>query len=140
MLDVILKVNQDQNLQMFVFPEIIKTSNKHYGTVSSTSLNLFLKSYREKGVIWFINLFKTFSLFGNSPRITETNLEKNSWTPYHFQATVSIYLTKPLHMILIKGNQNKFNKLLCSSYLNGRLIQQIKINKESSDSNTSLFK
>ncbi|MCQ6274863.1 glycosyltransferase [Bacillus sp. V3B] len=113
------------------FPEIIKTSKNHFGTVSSSWLNLFLKGYREKGVFWFLTLFRTSSLFGNSPKITETNLDKNSWASYHLKVSINTYPQKPLHAIIIKGNLKKFHKLPCNAFLNGRVIQKIKLNRGS---------
>ncbi|QNF28467.1 glycosyltransferase family 2 protein [Metabacillus elymi] len=111
------------------FPEIIRTSKKHFGVVSATWLNLFLKHYRNKGVFWFIKLFKSFSIFDNSPNIKETNLIEKSWAPQNLQINIQNIPSKPLHSIIIKGIQEKFDNISCSFLINDLLIQKIKINK-----------
>ncbi|WP_078412229.1 glycosyltransferase family 2 protein [Priestia abyssalis] len=111
------------------FPEIIKTSKKHFGTVSPSWLNLFLKNYRNKGAFWYLTLFKSSSIFENSPKIKKTNLSRDSWAPHRLHASIRTHQKKPLHTLLVKGTQENFQRLSCSCFLNGRLIHRTHIDK-----------
>ncbi|MGM7719640.1 glycosyltransferase family 2 protein [Metabacillus sp. Hm71] len=111
------------------FPEIIKTSKKHFGMVSTAWLNLFLKHYRSKGICWFIKLFKSYSIFIDSPCITESNLDRSTGVQEEFYSMIQNHPSKPLHAILIKGTNKTDENIICNFLLNDQLIQQINIKK-----------
>lgn len=87
------------------FPEILKTSLKHFGTVANEWLLHFLKDYRDKGVFWFLNLFKTYQLFGATPALSSSNRYADLWAPPYMRLHIDIHHEYPLHTLLIKGSQ-----------------------------------
>lgn len=88
------------------FPEIVKTSFKHFGTVSNEWLLHFLRTSREKGAHWFLELFKTYQLFGKTPRLAATNRYSDGWAPPVLNLSIEIDSQTPLHALLVKGSQS----------------------------------
>jgi glycosyltransferase involved in cell wall biosynthesis len=111
------------------FPEIIKTSIKNYGTVSNEWLNHFLEHYYNKGLFWYLNLFKSYSIFGDSPKISQSNVYKDSWAPPHLRISIEANPEKSLHTLIIKGTQEQFLRVVFEVSLNGSWIQRTKVDK-----------
>ena len=105
------------------FPEIIKTSLKHFGTVSKTWINHFLENYRSQGVFWYLSLFKKFNIFGNTPKVKSSNRYSDLWVPPYFRIAVDTNQQFPLKILLLKGINLAFNQLHCEVYVNGQLIK-----------------
>lgn len=87
------------------FPEIMKTSMKHFGTVANEWLLHFLKDYREKGVFWFLDLFKTYHLFGKTPKLASSNRFADQWAPPYLRIHLEIDPEYPLHTLVVHGSQ-----------------------------------
>ncbi|MGM0879648.1 MAG: glycosyltransferase family 2 protein [Bacillota bacterium] len=100
-------------------PEIIKTSMKHFGTVANDWLFHYLKHHSEIGGLWYLNLFKSNKLFGNTPKISRQNRYPDRWVPPRFHNTIQIHPQFPLHMLLIPGINDVFDDLQCTVFVNG---------------------
>ncbi|WP_196220105.1 glycosyltransferase [Terrilactibacillus tamarindi] len=105
------------------FPEIIKTSLKHYGKVSKIWLNHFIEHYRDPGVFWFLKLFKDYALFDNTPTIQDDNRYSDHWAPPNFHINLTIHPQNPLHALILKGKNLSFDQLNINVYSSGQLIK-----------------
>ncbi|MGE7270688.1 glycosyltransferase family 2 protein [Brevibacillus panacihumi] len=86
------------------FPEIVKTSMRHFGTVANEWLLHFLKTYRDKGVFWFLDLFKFHRLFGSTPSLASSNRFADLWAPPYMRMHFHVDSSCPLHTLVIKGS------------------------------------
>lgn len=107
------------------FPEIIRTSKKHFGTVSRTWISMFLNSYRKKGVFWFIHLFRSTSIFNNSPNISETLRQK----PHIYTANIINEHSNPLQAIALDITSREKKDLALHFFLNNRHLQSTILKK-----------
>lgn len=108
------------------FPEIIRTSQKHFGAVSRTWMKMFLLSFRNKGLFWFLNLFRTTSLFKKSPSIIISSQKKSE----EYSFNISDNSIKALSAIAIEVSTYKHDKLVLYFHLNGELIKTEVITRE----------
>ncbi|WP_417897209.1 glycosyltransferase family 2 protein [Bacillus haimaensis] len=107
------------------FPEIIKTSKKHFGFVSHNWFILFLKHYRDKGALWFLQLFRSSSIFKDSPIILDKAIKHTDYRNVKIQAQPN----NPVHGIIVEGNQDNYESVNCSFYLDNVQILQTRITK-----------
>ncbi|WP_312116228.1 glycosyltransferase family 2 protein [Brevibacillus reuszeri] len=91
-------------------PEILKTSIRHFGTVANDWLYHFLTHYPQKGVYWFLDLFKTHKIFGNTPILVDSNRYPNSWIPPRYRLSLYVDPLRPMQALLIKGVNLLFNQ------------------------------
>lgn len=94
------------------FPEIIRTSQKHFGTVSRTWMKLFLIHFRKKGVFWFLNLLRDASIFKDSPVIANSS-KKNS---QEFKFNISNISSNLFSAILIEVSHQVDGELALKVY------------------------
>jgi len=111
-------------------PEILDISNKHFGTVSNNWLYHFLTHYNEIGPYWYLNLFKNFDVFKNSPKIITTNRYEDFWTGPSLQINIEIDQRNPLEALLIKGENIIFHNLELSVYLNNEFINKYTVKEK----------
>ena len=112
-------------------PEILEISNKHFGTVSNNWLYHFLTNHTEIGPYWYLNLFKNFDIFKNSPKVLTNNRYEDFWTGPNLQMNIKIEPENPLEILLIRGENINFHILELSVYLNNKLMNKYKINDKS---------
>lgn len=108
-------------------PEIIKTSVKNFGTVSNHWLKPFLLRYSKKGVTWYLNLFKSHSVLGNTPKILSMNRYQDSWVPPQFRIGIQIDPQYPMKKLLLTGRKHLSKTMTISISINGNLINRYPI-------------
>jgi len=85
-------------------PEVFQTNLKHYGVVSNTWLvDHYLPNYRQLGVYKLLHEFKTYQIFGNTPKITAMNRYSDLWAPLRLLVYVDVDPHFPMHSLLLKG-------------------------------------
>lgn len=111
-------------------PEIIKTSNKHFGTVANDWICYFLKVYSKKGVFWYLNLFKEFGVLGNLPVISDMNRNSDLWVPPYFRISIQSEQNYPPSILLIKGRNYIFDNMSATISVNNNGVQDYTIPKK----------
>ncbi|WP_289135101.1 glycosyltransferase family 2 protein [uncultured Brevibacillus sp.] len=91
-------------------PEILKTSIRHFGTVANDWLYHFLTHYPQKGVHWFLDLFKAHHVFGNTPILVDSNRYSSSWVPPRYRLSLFVDPLTPMQALLIKGVNTLFSQ------------------------------
>lgn len=91
-------------------PEILKASIRHFGTVANDWLYHFLTHYPQKGVYWFLDLFKAHHVFGNAPILVDSNRYPSSWIPPRYRLSLYVDPLTPMQALLIKGVNTLFNQ------------------------------
>ncbi|WP_196220104.1 glycosyltransferase family 2 protein [Terrilactibacillus tamarindi] len=110
-------------------PEILRVSQKHFGTVSNNWLYHYLTHHRDVGVNWYLKLFKQYDLLGESPKnITASDIFKDRWTGPELQLTTT-HTDKAnlLKYISIDGENIIFNELDFTVYINKKLTGKFKM-------------
>lgn len=85
-------------------PEILRTSVKHYGTISKTWLLAYQSHHGDKGITGLLHCLRNQSTFDCLPTVTRMNRYEDLWVPPHFTFTVETDPCCPVHSVLIKGN------------------------------------
>lgn len=111
------------------FPEILRTSVKNLGTASNNWINYFLLKHYNKGLYWYLKLFKSNSIFGITPKISHSNLYEDSWAPPFLRLFIENNEEKPLHALIIKGTQKNYQWSAFRFYLNGKCFKTMKVDK-----------
>ncbi|MGM0779556.1 MAG: glycosyltransferase family 2 protein [Bacillota bacterium] len=109
------------------FPEIISTSQRHFGTVSRSWMKIFLLSYPTKGFFWALNLLRATSIFSNSPAIT--NFSKKKSGEYSFQVSNNPEIPFSAIVMDISGHEN--DELNLNIYKKEDLFHTTILNKDS---------
>lgn len=91
-------------------PEILKTSIRHFGTIANDWLFHFLTHYQHRGVYWFLDLFKSHHVFGNTPILVDSNRYPNAWVPPRYRLSMYVDPLRPMRALLIKGVNSLFNQ------------------------------
>lgn len=112
------------------FSEILKTSVKHYGTVSNEWLQHYTTKYYHKGAVWFLNKIKSHKAFGPTPQITASNRFSDLWAPQNLRLSIEIAPNSPLHALLLKGTTLKVAPPLHFHVLvNGKLVHHFHVSQ-----------
>ncbi|KQL48718.1 hypothetical protein AN963_02650 [Brevibacillus choshinensis] len=84
-------------------PEILRTSVKHYGTISKTWLLAYQSHHGYKGITGLLHYLRDQSTLDCLPTVTNMNRYEDLWVPPRFTFTVETDLRCPVNSILIKG-------------------------------------
>lgn len=84
-------------------PEILRTSVKHYGSISKTWLLAYQSHHSDKGITGLLHYLRNQSTFDCLPTITSMNRYDDSWVPPRFTITVVSDPGCPVNSLLIKG-------------------------------------
>lgn len=84
-------------------PEILRTSVKHYGTISKTWLMTYQSHHGDKGITGLLHCLRKQSAFDCLPTITRMSRYEDLWVPPRFTFTVETDPRCPVYSILIKG-------------------------------------
>lgn len=100
-------------------PEVLRASLKNFGTVSNNYIAQYIGNYYPKGVFSMLQLFKTISFFGHTPKITSMNRYPDLWIPPEFRIVIGVDPAFPLHYLLLAGHVlGETTK--CSIFINGK--------------------
>ncbi|WP_314306249.1 glycosyltransferase family 2 protein [Brevibacillus parabrevis] len=91
-------------------PEILLASVRHFGTVANHWLYHFLTHYPNKGVFWYLDLFKSHRVFGNTPLLVDSNRHSSFWVPPRYRMHLYVDPAQPMHALVIKGINTLFNQ------------------------------
>ncbi|MFC9599753.1 glycosyltransferase family 2 protein [Peribacillus butanolivorans] len=111
------------------FPEIIKSSIKHYGTVANDWLCNYLEHHSKKGFFWYVNLFKKYEILGTSPKVSDMNRYSDLWVPPNFRISIQSGLQNPPVILLIKGRNHILDKMSATVSINNNDLQNYTIPK-----------
>lgn len=112
------------------FPEIIKSSIKHYGTVANDWLCHFLEHHSKIGVFWYLNLFKKYEILGPSPKVSDMNRYLDLWVPPNFRISIQSELQSSPIILLIRGRNHILNNLSVTVSVNNNGLQDYSIPKK----------
>ncbi|MGN7468385.1 glycosyltransferase family 2 protein [Brevibacillus sp. SAFN-007a] len=91
-------------------PEILLASVRHFGTVANHWLYHFLTHYPGKGVFWYLDLFKSHRIFGNTPILVDSNRHPSHWVPPRYRLHLHVDPAQPMHALVIKGANLLFHQ------------------------------
>ncbi|MBY0053475.1 glycosyltransferase [Brevibacillus agri] len=91
-------------------PEILLASVRHFGTVANHWLYHFLTHYPDKGVFWYLDLFKSHRVFGDTPILVDSNRHSSYWVPPRYRLHLHVDPAEPMHALVIKGVNLLFNQ------------------------------
>lgn len=109
------------------FPEIIKSSIKHYGTVANDWLCNYLEHHSKIGLLWYVNLFKKYEILGTSPKVSDMNRYSDLWVPPNFRISIQSGLQNPPAILLIKGRNHILDKMSATVSINNNDLQNYTI-------------
>lgn len=115
------------------FPEIIKSSIKHYGTVANDWLCHYLEHHSKIGVFWYLNLFKKYEILGSSPEVSDMNKYLDLWVPPNFRISIQSGLQNPPAILLIKGRNHILDNMTATVSVNNDSLQNYTIPKREFD-------
>jgi len=112
------------------FSEILKTSVKHFGTISNEWLQHYTTKHYSKGVNWFLNKLKQYHAFGRGPALLSSNRYPDRWAPQQLRLTIQVPPTAPMQGLLLHGRNTLLDPLLHFHVLvNGALAHHFKVSQ-----------
>ncbi|MGG1664102.1 glycosyltransferase family 2 protein [Brevibacillus sp. NRS-1366] len=84
-------------------PEVLRTSVKHYGTISKTWLLAYQNQHGDKGITGLLHFLRNQSAFDCLPMVTSMNRYDDLWVPPRFTFSVETDACCPVHSLIIKG-------------------------------------
>ncbi|MEF3307222.1 glycosyltransferase family 2 protein [Paenibacillus sp. GYB003] len=106
-------------------PEIIRTSLKNYGWVSSHWLIQYIARHLPEGPAWLMERMKQFRVFGRGPQMKASNRYEDGWVPPVWKMEIRNDSESEVEALYIEGNHH-LPKL--SRKHAGRLILTVLVN------------
>lgn len=110
------------------FSEILKTSVKHFGTVSNEWLYHYTTHHYHKGAHWFLSKLKHYHAFGKGPQLVTSNRYADRWAPQHLRLSIQIPPILPMQVLVMKGRSTMVElPLHFHVMVNGALVHSFKV-------------
>lgn len=110
------------------FSEILRTSVKHFGTVSNEWLQHYTTKHYNKGAHWFLQKIKQYDAFGKGPRIVASNRFSDLWAPQHLRLSLEVPPANPMQALVLKGTNALNDPILHFHVLvNGSVAHHFKV-------------
>lgn len=119
-------------------PEIVLTSLRHFGTVSGSWVNEFLRVNGQHSMNWLVEQIKAHNILGPQPTITNMNRYHDHWVPPRFRINVVSSAGNPNMRVRIQGShmipylrKKSSKRLHMTVYINGRKVKRLSFKKGS---------